>query len=279
MAQVDVRLLVDNDTAGGTIRKVLDGRHTNAPLGMEQNTAALVAGRRHVCSWVPSHGKQRNWRPPEPFQEQGDLWRRLNSKADAKATHFQQECLRKHAASIKLREDAEKHTQHAVLLSCLAADKLGALQAAKTRSSSTEARSMFARTFTSSPRRVNDRFPILATPGMQASRVGWMPAEQSVQATRFGSWLKLFHSTGVPGFLQRNEGNTVHFVKERGFAALSQQQPAQQQQQQQQQDQQQHFMQQQQQIEQQLSSGSSNRSSRGSSSGSDRSSCSSTLAR
>lgn len=232
MAQVNVRLLIDNDTAGGTIRKVLDGRQTSAPLGMVQNTAALVAGRSHACSWVPSHGKQRDWRPPAPFQEQGDHWRRLNSKADGQATHYQQECLRRHAASIKRHEGAERHTQHAVLLSCLAAEKLGNLHAAQTTDSSREACGAFARTFTSSPRRVNDRFPIMGTPALAATRIGWMPAEQSFQATQYGDWLKLYHRTDVPGFLQRKDGSTVHFVKERGFVASSQQQSAQQQQQQ-----------------------------------------------
>ena len=89
-AQVDAKFILDNASVVDVARQASTADYTFPVVGygLAQDWRCASADRRHELGWVPSHGKNECWRPPEG--EAAVKWRELNKLADEQCTR----CLR-----------------------------------------------------------------------------------------------------------------------------------------------------------------------------------------
>ena len=88
-AGVDLVILIDNLSVCTALQQIAAGV-TSLPrygYGWWLDAIDALTGRSHDICWVPSHDKNKEWRPKLHGQTaDGKLWRQLNSEADAPAS-------------------------------------------------------------------------------------------------------------------------------------------------------------------------------------------------
>lgn len=88
VARVDIWLLIDNLAVQRKVEEVMSGTWSipRFGFGIIERIAKSCQGRKHGCSWVPSHGKRQQDCAPNKRGQQTKTWRQLNALADEEAT-------------------------------------------------------------------------------------------------------------------------------------------------------------------------------------------------
>ena len=197
LAEVEIHVIIDNLTCLRGVKSILAGARGPTELpGRWEVTRQLAEGKGHKADWVPSHGKSKEWLPPDGSEETASLWRKLNKAADAAAGSALRKLKEEWVHFAYEREMAAEWSDRAMAVQAEASNKLLELHELENERQFKHSAPGRIKTWVATDRAPFCGNKVLSQELAYSKCIGTVPKGQKVLAERVGNWLRLYRAEG-----------------------------------------------------------------------------------